>query len=156
MVNLLHQFSIQTIMMFIVLLALAIKGCISFFDWVADRTRKAVHKSEIPDQLQKRLEKNTMELEELKQSINTLTKLTEMLIQSDKDAIKSFITKQHHFYVYNQGWIDDYNLQCIESRYGHYKEEGGNTFIDGLMGEIRELPKKEPNIKNKTQDSENT
>lgn len=151
MINLLHQFSLQTIVIFIVLLALAIKGCISFFDWITDRTRKAVHDSEVPEQLKQQLDKNMKELEQLKKSIKILTQLTELLIQSDKDAIKSFITKEHHFFTYDQGWIDDYSLQCIENRYGHYKEQGGNSFIHGLMEEIRALPKQQPNLKNKEQ-----
>ena len=154
MINLLQEFSLQNIIIFIVLFALAVKGCISFFDWITDRTRKAVHKSQIPEQLEKRLQKNTVQLEDLKASVSNLTRLIEMLIQSDKDAIKSFITKEHHFFVYDQGWIDDYSLQCIENRYGHYKQEGGNSFIAGLIEEIRDLPKQEPNIKNGAQVNE--
>ena len=67
-----------------------------------------------------------------------------MLIDSDKDAIKSYITQKHHFFCYEQGWIDDFSLDCIERRYQHYKEEGGNTFIDGFMGQLRQLPKGSP------------
>ena len=67
-----------------------------------------------------------------------------ILIDSDKDDIKSFITKEHHFYCYEKHWIDDYSLDCIERRYKHYQEENGNSFVADLMKEIRQLPKQEP------------
>ena len=67
-----------------------------------------------------------------------------LLIDSDKDDIKSWITDKHHFYVYQQKWIDDYSLDCIEKRYHHYKDEGGNSFIRDLMIEIRQLPHQPP------------
>ena len=69
-----------------------------------------------------------------------MSKAINILIASDKDDIKAWITQQHHYFCYELGYIDDYNLQCIEARYVHYKEEDGNTFIDGFMKDIRNLP----------------
>ena len=37
--------------------------------------------------------------------------------------------------------IDDFSLDCIEKRFAHYQDEGGNSFIAALMAEIRALPK---------------
>ena len=73
-----------------------------------------------------------------------LIKKIDMLIQSDKDDIKSFITREHHYFCYRVGWIDDFSLDCIEKRYKHYTDEGGNTFIGGFMEELRALPKSDP------------
>jgi hypothetical protein len=39
------------------------------------------------------------------------------LTKSDRDAIKAYITKEHHHFCYEAGWIDDYNLDCIERRF---------------------------------------
>ena len=64
-----------------------------------------------------------------------------LLIASDRDDIKSWITEKHHYYCYSQEWIDDYSLDCIEKRFAHYQDEGGNSFIAALMAEIRALPK---------------
>ena len=80
----------------------------------------------------------------MKDSIDILTTQVHNLILSDRDDIKAFITRQHHYFVYQKGWIDDYSLDCIQRRYSHYIEEGGNSFIEGLMREIRKLPKKHP------------
>lgn len=66
-------------------------------------------------------------------------KVLTLLIESDKDAIKSFIVKEHHHYI-RQGWIDDFSLDTIEKRYSHYKEEGGNSYIGDLIQDLRALP----------------
>ena len=42
------------------------------------------------------------------------------------------------------GWIDDFSLDCLERRYQHYADEGGNSFIEGFMEELRALPKQDP------------
>ena len=68
----------------------------------------------------------------------------DMLIESDKEDIKSYITEKHHFFVYGQGWIDDYSLECLERRFAVYQQEHGNSFVEGLMNEIRALPKQPP------------
>lgn len=67
-----------------------------------------------------------------------------MLIDSDKDDIKSYITREHHYFCYQIGWIDDFSLDCLEKRYRHYADEGGNSFIEGFMDELRALPKQAP------------
>lgn len=67
-----------------------------------------------------------------------------MLIDSDKDDIKSYITREHHYFCYQVGWIDDFSLDCLERRYQHYEDEGGNSFIAGFMNELRTLPKQPP------------
>ena len=83
---------------------------------------------------------------EIRNCITELTNKTNLLLESDKDDIKSFITKEHHYFCYKQKWIDDYSLDCCEKRYAHYKAEKGNSFIEGFMEELRALPKT-PNIK---------
>jgi hypothetical protein len=67
-----------------------------------------------------------------------------ILMDSDKDDIKAWITKEHHYFCYQKGWIDDYSLDCLERRYAHYKEENGNSFIKDLVEEVRNLPKQPP------------
>ena len=73
--------------------------------------------------------------------IDNLTKSLQCLIESDKDDIKSWIVEKHHKYCYEVGSVDYYILESIERRYDHYKKEGGNSYIDTLMEELRALPK---------------
>ena len=109
------------------------------------RIYKAVAHSQIPKQLRHNIEDHSRQIGELKDSIEEIRDLISLLIQSDKDAIKAYITKQHHTFVYKKGWIDDYSLNCIEQRYNHYKDQGGNSFIGNLMQQLRQLPKQPSN-----------
>ena len=62
-----------------------------------------------------------------------------MVIDSDKDAIKAYITEKHHYFT-EKGWIDYQSLDVLEKRFKHYTDEGGNSFIEDLMEDIRKLP----------------
>lgn len=73
--------------------------------------------------------------------LQTMSKKIDLLINSDKDDIKSYITKQHHRFCYQVKQIDDFSLDCLEKRYKHYADEGGNSFIAGFMEDLRKLPK---------------
>ena len=102
-----------------------------------------VHNAEKPDRLKQDIKKQSMEIDELKTLVTQITKKIDMLIHSDRDSIKAYITKEHHHYI-KKGWIDDYTLNCIEKRYSHYQDQGGNSFIANLMEELRDLPLSPP------------
>ena len=110
-------------------------------------SRKEQEKRELDEKLlsyDEKIEQVIKAQEELNDYISNMMRKINILIDSDKDDIKSFITKEHHFYCYEKHWIDDYSLDCIERRYKHYQEENGNSFVADLMKEIRQLPKQEP------------
>lgn len=144
MLELLRQFSLETIFTFIILLSLAVKGGVSFFDWSFDRIKTFIYKNEEPKRLKNKIENHQERINDLRDSIKELSKKIDILLDSDRDDIKAYITSQHHYFCYQKGWIDDYTLDCIEKRYAHYKEENGNSFIGGLMGQLRALPKRPP------------
>lgn len=144
--------SFVNILIWIVLIAFAIKGFIGYMDWVQNKMdiaiskRKKTEKKE--ESIQEQIDKNRKENQELKENqqkmmelINELTKKIKMLIDSDKDDIKSFLTREHHYFCYQQGWIDDYSLECCERRFEHYRAEDGNSYIEDFMKEMRALPK---------------
>lgn len=135
MQTLLETFSLTEICLYTVLLLVAFKSVMSFFDWLSTWNTQFVEtKYQKPKELQQAVQRMT-------KSIDGLTEKVDMLIESDKDDIKAFITRQHHDFCHHKGWIDDYSLDCIEKRYSHYRDEGGNSFINILMEEIRALPK---------------
>ena len=137
MLNLLKNYSLTEIIVFITMLALAVKGIIDFYDWAKKRIKEPIDNSYSKKQINKKMLET---LENHNQQIDKMSRAIDILIASDKDDIKAWITEKHHYFCYELGYIDDYNLQCIEARYKHYKEEDGNTFIDGFMKDIRELP----------------
>lgn len=152
MLDLLKQYSVQDILIFIVILAIAIKGCISFFDWAYARIKQHFDKdnTEISKEKQTHsaIQAHTKSINALikaqEQNIkqfDALQKSIEMLIESDKDDIKSWLVEKHHYFCYEKGYIDDYSLDSMERRYRHYEDEGGNSYAATLMAEVRALPK---------------
>lgn len=151
MVELLTNYSLGQILVFIVIAALALKELATFLDWVNDKAKKKVQKEQEPENISQKfkivlkekeaeLSEMALQISEMQASIKTINSNLQMLIGSDRDAIKAWLTQQHHHYM-EKGFIDYYSFDCISKRYDHYKEEGGNTFIDDLMEDIINLPK---------------
>lgn len=141
MQQLVSNYSISEILLFIVILSLSLRRLVQFIDWVRKRAKQAVEESNRPFQLQEALKKREQQTREIKQDLDQLEKLIRLLVESDKDDIKQSITRWHHYYCYEKGKIDDYSLDCLEKRYSHYKDQGGNSFIQILMQELRALPR---------------
>lgn len=142
MTQLLTHYSISEILLFIVILAIAIKKFVEFIDWYKKRTSQAVHEADKPVELEETIDKHEQQLSEIKSQLSDIKNSINLLIQSDKDDIKQSITKQHHYFCYKIGSIDDYSLDCLEKRFSHYKDEGGNSFVKTLMDQVRMLPRK--------------
>lgn len=157
MIELLQHYSLSEVFIFTILLALAAKSLITFFDWANERIKKAFNKQyskitekekiknrlDEEDQIILSLQKNQQMTDKI---LKDLQAKIDILIDSDKDSIKSYITREHHYFCYQKGWIDDFSLDCVEKRYDHYEDQGGNSFVGGLMDQLRALPKQEPQI----------
>ena len=142
LIQLLKQFDITTFLTFIIVLALAAKGVIIFFDWVKERLMKMFNKQTKKQRQIEQLQQQEKSIKELKDNMGSIQSKMNLLIEADKDDIKAWITEKHHFYCYQQKYIDDYTLDCLEKRFSHYEVEGGNSFVHNLMEELRALPKK--------------
>lgn len=142
MTQLFTRYSVSEIIIFTIVLGLFIKALIEFIDWAKKRTKQAVKEADKPAQLQQAIAKHDQQLQEIRENLKDIKKLVNLLIDSDKDDIKQSITKDHHYFCYKLGSIDDYSLDCMEKRYSHYKDEGGNSFVKTLMEEVRALPRK--------------
>lgn len=161
MLDLLQTFSVSQILIYGVLLALAIRGIFDFAAWVKNKYDAKFHKDYTAKKKEEELNthyeqcmKQREELLELyagvEEKIDSLTetinckfkdieKQLQRLTDSDMHDIKSWIVEKHHFFI-NQEWIDDFQMDTIEKRYGDYLEEGGNSYVAGLMSELRALP----------------
>ena len=152
LLELLQNYSIGELITIIIGLGLSIKGFIGFYDWADDRIRKVFNKQtkqekekqEILDKLEAQsaaTQEVTNELKNIRQENSALKKKLDILFESDKDDIRAWITQQHHYFT-EIGCIDDYSLDCLERRFKHYQQEGGNTYAEDLMNDLRKLPKK--------------
>lgn len=151
----LSEYSFAEFLVFALIFILAIKEGINFIDWIKTRFSKATNKvlqeKKEHDKIEEEIEDLNSEKEvfdqEFKDANNRFKRIEdsiEMLIESDKEDIKAFITLQHHKFVYEQEWIDDYSMECLEKRFAIYEREHGNSFVLGLMNELRALPKRPP------------
>ena len=166
MISFLETYSISDILVFLAFFAIAIKEFIT----VVDLAKKKVHEmsqEEILSEKEKAildgydeaikqnknkigyLEKrmasiDNKEVEKIPEQIAEIEKQISLLIESDREDIKAYLTERHHYFCYKQGWIDDYSLECCEKRFTHYEKEGGNSFIADFMNELRALPKLPP------------
>lgn len=166
MVELLTTYSLTEILIFIVLLAGAYKALSSFIDWWKTKRRKDTLEEMKPEELEKQLnqekEERKKQLEELDikheqrildlqqkiggvaDQVSDLSNKIDLLIESDKDDIKAYVTREYHYFVEQKGWIDDYSMDSIERRYTHYLQENGNSFVSQLMDALRALPRTPP------------
>ena len=162
MIDLLTAYSVSEIFIFIILAVIAVKGSWDLIDFFKNKYLKKFNKDyekkkqeevlqEHYDDCQRQYEETMGAYAELSDKMDNVidsvdklgTKVNE-LIESDKHDIKQDIVKQYHYFVDRVGWIDDFSLDTLELRFNDYKSEGGNSYIAGLMSEIRQLPKHPP------------
>lgn len=131
---------------------LAAKSIIDYKKWAVKTADEAYEKRHEIDKLQemavKTMGEYNEELKEIKESLkaleNTVGSLASqvaILTESDRDDIKAWIVQQHHYYCYQKKSIDDFTIDVIEKRFRHYQDEGGNSYVEGLMEDLRKLPK---------------
>ena len=151
---LITQYTLPTIFVGGIVFIAIFKEIVKFINWFKKMIIEPIqHRAEEKQQYEERLartealttallNKNAEQDKDLK-AIHDAIKL---LIDSDKDSIKAWITECHHRLM-EQGWVDDYTLSCIEARYDHYTKENGNSFVQDLMTDIRSLPHFPPKSK---------
>lgn len=153
MLELLTTYSITEIIIFIVMLLLALEEGIKKITWLKNYFKEKFSEEDEEEQvhqsLEDKIEQQQIKINEMKQSqiqicecLNLIGQKVDLLIDSDKNDIKTWITEKHHYFCYEKGWIDDYSLEGIERRYTNYKQEHGNSYIGDLMKDLRQLPKK--------------
>ena len=165
MLELLENFSFHQIAFYTIFLLFAIKEFVDFYTWGAEKNRDRLNagynrrrNEEIlneryseynsrceafNDQYQKLNEKLEKMEENLNLKVEGLESQISQLIDSDKNDIKSWIIEKHHIFT-KQQWIDDFSMDSIELRFANYRDEGGNSYVETLVKELRKLPKYPP------------
>lgn len=160
MLELLTAYSLTEILIFIVMLAVAVKGVVTYGAWLkgwlkekfGGKTEEEIQE-EIQEEfdeearnsiLQGRLLLGEQKMRDHEEKIDKLTKMIELLLTSDRDNIKAYIVEKHHYFCYNKKWIDDYSMDCIEKKYETYQKENGNSYVSDLVKDLRALPPKPP------------
>lgn len=170
MSELLAAYSLQEIVVFITLLCVAFKEVVDFFKWLKGlydvKFNSDVGKITKEQTLEQHYILCTKQHEEAMEKYNNLDKKIDnlinifnsrfkaieekidMLTASDKDDIKSWLVEKYNLYKENPTRpISHHTMDTIEKRYSHYKEEGGNSFIDEtIMPGLRMMAKEESRV----------
>lgn len=145
----------------ILVLLICIPAIVNFISWCkkiyAEREKfkkthmekgRALEREEETEEL--RFISGEARISNLETAVSTLTetiarqeKLIERLTRSDMYGIKAWIKDQHEKYT-AQGWIDTEALDLVCSRHSVYKEEGGNSWADCLVNDLKNLPHRPP------------
>ena len=156
MEELFTKYSLTEIILFIFVFATSLKGFFTLWDYFYDKIKKHFKEeteeeqdkiditkqlADISAQIENINAQHILDRQELIKKIDETNATISVLLASDKDDIKSWITERHHYFCYECKCIDYQSLDCIEKRYRHYVDEGGNSFVADLMKEIRALPK---------------
>lgn len=152
MAELLSQYTIPQIILFIAALIFIVKGVQDTIDFFKNKYNQKFNKDYDAKTKEIRLEEFyemageqhrevMMEMEKVSESVDSLNKRIDKLTESDMHDIKQFIVREYHYFVEQKKWIDDYSLDTILLRYADYKQEGGNSYIEMLIDEIKKLPK---------------
>lgn len=81
------------------------------------------------------LEKEEADAEE---RICTLEAKVSLLLESDQQAIKTWIKAQHDKWMPKK-YIDSYTLELLDKRYAIYVKEKGNSWAEDMVKDLRSL-----------------
>lgn len=152
--TLLSQYSIESIIITGIVVAVSIRFLGELIDWFSKNLRQYFNvrneeeefKATVLESVKKISErqKEQARLSEERDKkifdrINEMQKGVDLLQERMQDSSRAYIIDKFHHYK-DIGAIDDMGLNDLERRFMYYKNAGGDTFIDGLMAEIRDLP----------------
>lgn len=143
--TLLEQFDIKTIFIILLLAFFAIIEIMRGADYLRNKGKNKIKQLQDKEQRISTLEgleqNNEDSIQQVKTDVEEIKQNVGLLIESDKDDIRAWITDKYHYFM-KLGHIDDFTLDCLERRFKSYKQEGGNTYVDSMMEELRRLPRK--------------
>ena len=158
MLDLLNTLSVDQILLYLVMFALAAKEVINFVSWTKEKYNLKFDKDYNNKQNIEKMEKIYNELqqqnaltqkmcENLEEKINDIAEKfssrvdivddkIDKITLSHMHDIKSWIVDKHHALI-KQDTIDDFTMDTLEKRYSDYIGFGGNSYVGGLMTELR-------------------
>lgn len=154
------QYSIESIILFIMAIAIAIKAVSELWEYFYNKLRKYFNYQTKKEQTYSDLMESISNLEtslstlRQKEIVSIYEKVDLSLQRNDEvkaqvsliterlqETTRGHIIDKHHYFCYELRYVDDLSLQSLEREYLYYKASGGDTYVDGLMEDIRELPR---------------
>ena len=138
MSELLKTFDITTIILVVFMTAFAVREVLGLYHYFHN---KIYGRYEKQDNQNDTIENLITTLDSVLQQVKDIDKKINMLQESDKVAIKSWIVTLYHKYKENPKELGAMQMDLLERRYEHYKDQGGNSYIDQLMEDLRTIYK---------------
>ena len=136
MVQFFQQYTIEATIIFLFMLGTALKQGYELVQYFRNKTFNHVDKVREQEET---LEKVIKNMQQQQKQLQSITDKIDELLASDKDSIKSWIVMLYKQYKKDPFGLDSMQMDLLERRFSHYKQEGGNSYIDNLMQELREI-----------------
>lgn len=136
MVQFFQNYTIEATLVFLFMLGTALK---QGFELVQYFRNKAVDQV---DKVRDREQGAIRASEQLAMQNTQLMKINEkidQLLVSNEDSIKSWIVTLYKQRKRDPSGLDSMQMDLLERRFAHYKKLGGNSYVDNLMQELREI-----------------
>lgn len=141
----LTQYSPVEIVIIILFLLIGTKAISALIEWFYNKLKSYFSNKDHEEKelYELKTEQDSIEdrLDKIDDSLIAISDQIKLLTERLQENTKSYIIDKHHHFCYQVKAIDDLSLQSLELRYMYYKAAGGDSYIDNLMAEIRELPK---------------
>lgn len=142
METLLQTYSGTQIILFVFLLAIAFKEVLELIKYYKKEGLSFLTKEKKNEEQDLQIAKNSEKLDEILDKLELLQDKVCQLEQSDKDGIKAWIVYRYREIQKHPEQLDSMGMDLLERRFQHYKKEGGNSYIEELMENIRDIYKK--------------
>ena len=136
MVQFFQQYTIEATIIFLFMLGTALKQGYELVQYFRNKTFNHIDKIREQEETLRQVIKN---MQQQKKQLQSITDKIDELLVSDKDSIKSWIVMLYKQYKKDPSGLDSMQMDLLERRFSHYKKEGGNSYIDNLMQELREI-----------------
>lgn len=136
MVQFFQQYTIEATIIFLFMFGTALKQGYELVQYFRNKT--VDHVDKIREQ-EEALEQVINNMQQQQKQLQSITDKIDELLASDKDSIKSWIVMLYKQYKKDPFGLDSIQMDLLERRFSHYKKEGGNSYIDNLMQELREI-----------------
>ena len=154
MAELIGAFGIGTV---VIVLLVAIPTLVNFITWckglwqkrttfIAENVEKGRQKEKEEEAEEHRFQNGELRMSQTETNVSDLKKIIQkqqtqidLLIESDKLNIKTWIKEQHEKWMPRK-CIDSQTLELLCARYKLYTLEGGNSWAEKLYKELKALP----------------
>lgn len=136
MVQFFQNYTIEATLVFLFILGTALKQGFELVQYFRNKT--VSHVDKIREQ-EETLAKVIDNMQQQQKQLQSITDKIDELLASDKDSIKSWIVMLYKQYKKDPSGLNSMQMDLLERRFCHYKQEGGNSYIDNLMQELREI-----------------